>query len=98
MVNPGSMGKRARRKRDQRDGIKTHILRFPPGRVVTFTKLIRANDSEILSRGILQAIDSPAVIQNPLLSTTFGSLLLLLLFDLGGLRLDFAGTGKRSVN
>ena len=41
---------------------------------------------------------SPAVVENPLLSTPFRDLLLLLLFDLGGLRLYFAGTGEGSVN
>ena len=41
---------------------------------------------------------APAVVENPLLSTALGDLLLLLLFDLGGLRLDLAGTGERSVN
>ena len=42
--------------------------------------------------------DIPAVVENALLSTALGDLLLLLLIDLGGLRLDFAGTGERSVN
>ena len=42
--------------------------------------------------------DIPAVVENALLSTALGDLLLLLLFDLGGLRLDFASTGERAVN
>ena len=41
---------------------------------------------------------SPAVVEHPLLSTALRHLLLLLLFDLGGLRLDLAGTGERAVN
>ena len=43
-------------------------------------------------------MDVPAIVENPLLSTALGDLLLLLLFDFGGLRLDLAGTGERSVN
>ena len=35
----------------------------------------------------------PTVIEDPLLSTALWCLLLLLLFDLGGLRPDFASTG-----
>ena len=42
--------------------------------------------------------DAPTVVENALLSTALRSLLLLLLFDLGGLRLNFAGTGERAVN
>ena len=41
---------------------------------------------------------APAVVEHPLLSTALRHLLLLLLFDLGGLRLDLAGTGERAVN
>ncbi|KAH9000544.1 Dihydropteroate synthase [Lactarius hatsudake] len=40
----------------------------------------------------------PAIVEHPLLSSPLGSLLLFLLFDFGGLRLDFASAGKRSVN
>ena len=40
----------------------------------------------------------PAVVENALLCPAFGCLLLLLLVDLGGLRLHFARTGERSVN
>ena len=43
-------------------------------------------------------MDVPAVVEDPLLSTALGDLLLLLLFDLGGLRLDLTGTGERAVN
>ena len=46
----------------------------------------------------MQRVDVPAVVEDPLLSTALGDLLLLLLFDLGGLRLDLAGTGERAVN
>jgi hypothetical protein len=60
----------------------THILRLPPGRVVTFTNL----------RGLVQLEQEctddehePAVVEHPLLSTTLWRFLLLLLFDLGGL-------------
>ena len=41
---------------------------------------------------------APTVVEHPLLSTALRDLLLLLLFDLGGLRLDLAGTGERAVN
>ena len=40
----------------------------------------------------------PAVIEDALLCPAFRCLLLLLLVDLGGLRLHFARTGERSVN
>jgi len=43
-------------------------------------------------------VHESAVVENALLGTTLGGLLLLLLFDLRSLRLDFAGTGERSVN
>ena len=42
--------------------------------------------------------NAPAVVENALLGTALRDLLLLLLFDLGGLRLDLAGTGERAVN
>jgi hypothetical protein len=38
------------------------------------------------------------IVNDPFLSPPLGGLLLFLLFDFGGLRLDFAGAGKRSVN
>lgn len=41
---------------------------------------------------------APTVVKNALLGTALGGLLLLLLFDLGGLRLDLTGTGERAVN
>ena len=41
---------------------------------------------------------TPAVVQDALLRAALGHLLLLLLLDLGGLRLDLTGTGKGSVN
>ena len=41
---------------------------------------------------------SPTVVENSLLCPTLGGLLLFLFFDLGGLRLDLTGTGKRTVN
>ena len=75
---------------------ETHILRSPLGRSVTFTKLLIP-----VSIPSLQSSDfhySPTVVQNALLSTALGGLLLLLLVDLGGLRLDLTGTGKRTVN
>ena len=77
------------------NGRMTHILRLPPGSVVTFTKLytISENQSIHITRYYL-----PTVVEHPLLSTAFRDLLLLLLFDLGGLGLDFAGTGEGSVN
>jgi hypothetical protein len=40
----------------------------------------------------------PSVVKDALLCPALGGLLLLLLVDLGGLRLDFARTGERSVN
>ena len=43
-------------------------------------------------------MDVPAVVEDPLLSTALGDLLLLLLFDLRGLRLDLTGARKRTVN
>jgi hypothetical protein len=41
---------------------------------------------------------APAVVENALLGTALRRLLLLLLFDLGALRLDLSGTCERSVN
>jgi hypothetical protein len=41
---------------------------------------------------------APTVIKNPLLSTTFGSFLLLLFLDFRSLRFDFTSSGERSVN
>ena len=41
---------------------------------------------------------SPTVVDNSLLCPTLWGLLLFLFFDLGGLRLDLTGTGKRTVN
>jgi len=41
---------------------------------------------------------TPAVVDETLVSPSFGSLLLLLLIDLGGLRLDFTRTSERSVD
>ena len=43
-------------------------------------------------------IDKAAGVQHPLASAALGQLLLLLRLDLRGLRLDFAGTGERTVN
>lgn len=42
--------------------------------------------------------NAPTVVEHALLGTALRSLLLLLLFDLGGLRFDFACTGERAVN
>ena len=41
---------------------------------------------------------APTVVDDALLGPALRSLLLLLLFDLGGLGLDFASTGERTVN
>jgi hypothetical protein len=41
---------------------------------------------------------SPTVVEKSLLCPTLGGLLLFLFFDLGALRLDLTGTGKRTVN
>jgi hypothetical protein len=40
----------------------------------------------------------PPVVKDALLGPALGRLLLLLGLNLGGLRLDFAGAGERSVN
>ena len=62
---------------------------------MTFTKL---QDRQYRFLYSCQAVNAPAVVENALLGAALGDLLLLLLFDLGGLRLDLAGTGERSVN
>jgi hypothetical protein len=61
---------------------RTHILRLPPGRVVTFTNL---GDPVQLEQECTDDVHEPAVVKHPLLSTTLWRFLLLLLFDLGGL-------------
>ena len=76
-------------------GKMTHILRLPPGSVVTFTKLCTSSVRQ--SNGVVRYY-APTVVEHPLLSTALRDLLLLLLFDLGGLGLDFASTGEGSVN
>ena len=73
----------------------THILRLPPGSVVTLTKLYTTSENQSIH---ITRYYLPTVVEHPLLSTALRHLLLLLLFDLGGLRLDLAGTGERAVN
>ena len=63
---------------------------------MTLTKLHRPSASPSIPLNEQQ--NAPAVVEHPLLSTALRHLLLLLLFDLGGLRLDLAGTGERAVN
>lgn len=80
-------------------GRDTHILRLPPGRVVTFTKLYEWHEHKSIEIVLdIPEENAPAIVDDALLSTSLWCLLLLLLFDLGGLRLDFAGTGEGSVN
>ena len=70
---------------------------MPPGPSVTFTNLsdiVRTSKNQECSG----QDDEPAIVKDPLLSPPLGGLLLFLLFDFGGLRLDFASAGKRSVN
>ena len=50
-----------------------------------------------LATGELDVHEAAGVCE-PLLCAALGDLLLLLLLDLGGLRLDLAGTGEGSVN
>ena len=69
---------------------------MPPGRGVTFTKLHRGSALHIQPSHKYDY--APTAVEHPLLSTALRHLLLLLLFDFGGLRLDLAGTGERSVN
>ena len=64
--------------------------------MVTFTKLHRGSVLHIQPSHKHDYV--PTVVEHPLLSTALRHLLLLLLFDLGGLRLDLAGTGERAVN
>ena len=78
------------------EGRKTHILRLPPGSVVTFTKLFEGENQHI---SIVNKADyAPTVVEHALLGPALRSLLLLLLFDLGGLGLDFTSTGEGAVN
>jgi len=65
----------------QRGRERTHILRLPPGSVVTFTKL-KMNLVE-LDQECAGGDHEPAVVEHPLLSTTPWVFLLLLLFDFG---------------
>ena len=53
---------------------------------------------DIRTSGMKRPDDEPAIVNHPLLSSSLGGLLLFLLFDFGGLRLDFASAGKRSMN
>jgi hypothetical protein len=74
----------------------THIFLLPLGKRVTFTKLYGVCNQ--YSAIEMNACYSPAVVEDALLCPTLGRLLLFLLFDLGGLRLDLAGTSERAVN
>ena len=76
------------------------MRRLPPGAVVTFTKLKRSSQQCIFPENEYGPLKSciPAIVEDALLCPAFGSLLLLLLVDLGGLRLHFARTSERSVN
>ena len=65
--------------------------------MVTFTKL--DTRTKLASTTVKQnKIYTPTVVKDALLSPALRSLLLLLLFDLGGLGLNFASTGERAVN
>jgi hypothetical protein len=63
----------------------THILLFPPGSVVTFTKLIREGKEESV-HALLYIPQTqkytPAIVEDAFLSPAFGRLFLLLLFYL----------------
>lgn len=74
--------------------LNTDILRLPFGRRVTFTKLI--DRQHTISIKVYRY--SPAVVEDPFLSTALGCLLFLLLVDLGSRTLDFSSTCKGSVN
>lgn len=63
---------------------------------MTFTNLANLVRWQIMVSSMNEY--TPAVVEDALLGTALRHLLLLLLFDLGGLRLYFAGTGERSVN
>lgn len=72
-----------------------------PGAAVTW----RGAASQLVDRESVQAerergthVDEARVVEVALLGTAGDLLLLLLRLDLGGLRLDLTGTGKRSVN
>ena len=51
-----------------------------------------------LAAGDNDSVHEAAVVENPLVGTAAGVLLLLLLFNLGGLTPDLTGTRERSVN
>lgn len=91
-----SSSKASQSRRDSVNERMTHILRLPPGRVVTFTKLYRIVRILLVDRP--GHVYAPTVVEDTLLGTALRDLLLLLLFDLGGLGLDFASTGEGSVN
>jgi hypothetical protein len=74
------------------------MRRLPPGTIVTFTKLRKKRISRVLEARSSLVVDSPTVENNPLLRPPLGRLLLFLLFDFGGLRFYFAGTGERAVD
>ena len=74
--------------------LDTHIRRLPPGSVVTFTNLECV--STICATECTKG--PPAVVQDALLCTSLWRFLLLLLLNLGCLRLDLAGSSERSVN
>ena len=75
----------------------THILLFPPGSVVTLTKLII---EELVSYLVSHRIkkNAPAIVEDALLSPTSGRLFLLLLINFWCCCFDFAGTSERAVN
>ena len=77
----GEKGAKASLENKQNDS-GTHILRLPPGRVVTFTNLT-STVSQTIKR--IDNGDEPAIVEHPLLSPTPGVFLLLLFLDLGGL-------------
>jgi hypothetical protein len=74
----------------------THILRLPPGSVVTFTKLQKSMSP--CDKICEQTCHSPTIVEYALLCTTFGGFLLLLGLYLRCLRFDFACTSERAVN
>ena len=77
---------------------RTHILLFPPGSVVTFTKLIIREELVHYRYIPLTMKYTPAIVKDTLLSPAFGRLFLLLLILFWCLTLYFSGTSERSVN
>ena len=95
---------RATKERIKRKKVlMTHILLFPPGSVVTFTKLIKRRERRVRSnhRYIPQRRrneDIPTIVENAFLSSAFRRLFLLLLIYFWCRCLYFSRTSERAVN